>query len=98
MIVELTPEAEADLEAAYEWDSDKGIGVSEGFLRVFVACASSIERFPESYPQVFGHFRRSILRRYPYNVYFAPDQSVAFIVGIFHSSRSPRAWRRRIGA
>ena len=94
MTVELTPEAEEDLSAIYHWYSDKGLGVADEFLRAFVACAASIERFPESYPEVHRHFRRAVLRRFPDNVFYVPTGRTVYIHAIFHSKMHPHAWRR----
>lgn len=53
---------------------------------------------PTSFPEVEPPFRRAIVRRYPYDVYYQIDDREIVIVLVFHTAQSPlRALHRLRG-
>ena len=42
------------------------------------------------YPIVYEYYRRTLVRRFPYAVFFEYEEGVLTVYGIFHMSRSPR--------
>lgn len=84
------PEVEEDVIGGYAWYEDKSQGLGEEFLRIFYACAGEIPRNPLLYPKVYKDFRRCLLRRFPYAVYFTIKDNQIIVVGLFHCARDPR--------
>jgi hypothetical protein len=41
--------------------------------------------------------RRALLRRFPCLALFRETQNAAVVVAVFHTSRDPKAWRKRAG-
>lgn len=66
----ILPEVEEDAINGYSWYEEKLKGLGEEFLRIFYANASEITGNPEMYRKVYGEFRRRLLRRFPYAIYF----------------------------
>jgi hypothetical protein len=64
------PEVETDILAGYAWYEEKSPGLGEEFLRIFLACAHDIARYPIGYPKIHSEFRRRLLRRFPYAIYY----------------------------
>ena len=64
------PEVEDDVIAGYSWYEEKVRGLGEEFLRMFYACANELSRNAMLYQKVYGDFRRRLLRRFPYAIYF----------------------------
>lgn len=58
---------------------------------MFYACAGDSIRNPLLYPKVHNEFRRCLLRRFPYAIYFTIDGDQIIITGLFHGARDPRA-------
>jgi len=87
------PEVEDDAFAGYAWYEEKSAGLGDEFLRVFYACAGQIPRNPLLYPKVYRGFRRRLLRRFPYAIYFIVEGDEAVVFGLFHCARAPRAVR-----
>ena len=85
------PEAEEDVVAGYGWYEKKAMGLGEEFLRMFYACVGEIPRNPLIYPEAHGKFRRCLLRRFPYAIYFMMDGNKIIVFGFFHCARDPRA-------
>ena len=84
------PEVEEDVMGGYVWYGRKSPGLGEEFLRVFYACAGEIPRHPLLYPKAHGEFRRRLLRRFPYAVYFRIEDDTVIVFGVFHCARDPR--------
>ena len=84
------PEVEEDALAAYAWYEKKAKGLGDEFLRAFYASANEIARTPLISPVVHEAFRRRLLRRFPYAVYFRIENNEIIVFGLFHCARSPR--------
>jgi hypothetical protein len=89
-------EVEGDVIAGYSWYEDKSRGLGEEFLRIFYACGSQPSRNPLLYRKVYGDFRRCLLRRFPYAIYFRAEQNEILVFGLFHCARDPRTIRLHI--
>jgi len=89
--IRFVPQVEADLAQGYAWYEFKSAGLGEDFLRAFFASASEISDHPRAWPSVHGAFRRRLLRRFPYGVYFIVDDESVFVFGVFPCARDPRA-------
>jgi plasmid stabilization system protein ParE len=56
---------------------------------------ASILDYHQIYPSVYKTFRRALLRRFPYSVFYVLDASVVLIVAVVHQSRDEETWKRR---
>lgn len=90
------PEVEDDLIGVYRWYEEKSSGLGEDFLRVFYSSASEISRTPLFYRQVYEDFRRCLLRRFPYAVYFKIREEEIIVYGVFHCARDPKTISSKI--
>jgi len=85
------PEVEDDAISGYSRYETKSSGLGEEFLRMFYACAGDIPHNPLLYQKVHNGFRRCLLRRFPYAIYFIINNDQIIITGLFHCARDPRA-------
>ncbi len=90
------PEAERDVADAYDWYEGRRVGLGEEYLSCLDACIETIRRSPAMYPTVFRDFRRALLRRFPYAVFYEYESEVATVFGVLHTSRHPARWIRRV--
>ncbi len=93
MAAELTiaPEAEQDVAEAYAWYEKRRPGLGEEF-----ACIESIRRTPDLYPVVHDNYRRGLVRRFPYVIFYEFAERTVTIYCVFHTSRDPDKWRQRL--
>ena len=84
------PEVEEDVIGGYVWYEAKTPGLGEEFLRMFYASAAEIPWNPLLYPKVHRMFRRRLLRRFPYAIYFMIEDDQVIVFGLFHCARDPR--------
>ena len=92
----LAPEAEQDVTEAYVWYEGRRAGLGEEFLSSLDACMASIGRRPEMYRAVHDGYRRSLIRRFPYAVFYEHTESRVTIYAVFHTARDPDKWRQRL--
>jgi plasmid stabilization system protein ParE len=48
------------------------------------------------YPVVHEGYRRSLIRRFPYAVFYEQSGVMVTIYAVFHTSRDPDKWRERL--
>jgi len=83
------PEVEEDALASYVWYETKSTGLGEDLLRMFYAKAGEISRNPLIFPKAYKDFRRCLLRRFPYAIYFTITNREIIVIGLFHCARDP---------
>jgi plasmid stabilization system protein ParE len=92
----LTPEVEQDILDAYAWYEQRRSGLGEEFLTSVEACFERLCRFPVASPIVYEGYRRSLIRRFPYGVFYEfADQRIT-VYAVFHTARDPEKWRQRL--
>ncbi len=84
------PEVEDDAINGFSWYETKSAGLGDEFLRMFYACAGDISRNPLHYQKVHKEFRRCLIRRFPYAIYFIIKNDRVIVAGLFHCARDPR--------
>ncbi len=94
----LVPEAKADVADAYLWYEDQSLGLGMEFLRCVEAALLSVQRTPLIYPVVHESYRRALVRRFPFAVFFEIDDSEnqCTVYSVFHCSQDPDKWRGRL--
>jgi plasmid stabilization system protein ParE len=90
------PEAYQDVDAAYDWYESQRAGLGEEFLGCVDACVQAICRQPEMHEKVHEEYRRALVRRFPYAVFYEHVHGVVTVYCVFHTSRHPEKWRRRL--
>jgi plasmid stabilization system protein ParE len=90
-------EAADDIASAYRWHEEREIGLGEEFLRAIAASISLILRQPELYPIALDNFRRAILRRFPYEIFYEVAEKNLIVHAVFNCSQDPERWKRRLG-
>jgi putative addiction module component (TIGR02574 family) len=92
----MAPEAEQDIDEAYSWYERQRVGLGEDFLTSVDASIEFICRFPKTGTIVYESYRRALVRRFPYAVYFESTDELVIVYGVLHTSRDPNKWRERL--
>ena len=92
----IAPEAEQDLAEAWDWYEERRPGLGEDFLSCVEACIQAICRTPEMWTTVHETYRRGLVRRFPYAVFYEYADEKVTVFGIFHTSQNPKVWRKRL--
>ena len=89
------PEARQDIANACAWYEQQSLGLGMEFLRCLEATILSIQRHPLMYPAVFADYRRALVRRFPYAVFYEVQPQSIVIYAVFHCSQDPDKWKAR---
>ena len=89
------PEAELDALEAASWYDGEQEGLGKDFLAELRATFARIEEGPLRFPLVFREFRRAILHRFPFGVFFIVEGDLATVLAITHLHRHPSMWQTR---
>jgi plasmid stabilization system protein ParE len=92
----IAPEAEQDVADAFGWYEGRRLGLGEEFLSCVDACIQAIRRAPEMHSVVHETYRRALVRRFPYAVFYEHAGETVTIYSVFHTSRDPDKWRQRL--
>jgi plasmid stabilization system protein ParE len=92
----IAPEAEQDLADAYAWYEGRRSGLGEEFLTCVDASIAAISRTPEMHPVVHEDYRRALVRRFPYAIFYESVENTVTVYCVFHTSRDPARWRQRL--
>ncbi len=93
-----TPDADADVAEAYSFYEGCEPGLGEDFLRCVEARVLTIQRHPQLCPVAVDEFRRAVIRRFPYEIFYEAGDDAIIIYSVFHCSQDPQKWRSRLGA
>ena len=96
--VVLLAEVKRDLQEAYSWYEERSPGLGAEFLRNVEACLSLTVRNPEIRGIVFKNYRRALVRRFPFAVFYEAEKISLVVYAAFHCSQHPARWRRRFKA
>ncbi len=91
------PQADLDIEAAFQWYEKEQSGLGLEFLDELRAAYNRIVEGPYKYPHLRSGIRRALVKRFPYVVYFAVESTIIVVLAVLHASRDPAEWQRRIG-
>lgn len=92
----LAPEAEHDISDAYDWYEQRRVGLGEEFLSCVEICLQIVQRSPVLHATIHEDYRRALIRRFPYAVFYEFDGKQVTVYCVFHTSRDPEKWRARL--
>lgn len=91
-----TSEADLDVAEAYSWYEGQRVGLGEEFLTSLDACIQGLLRFPKIGPVVHESYRRVLVRRFPYAVFYEDSEGVITVYSVFQTVQDPGKWRQRL--
>ena len=91
----IQPEAELDLDDAYEYFERQRAGLGTDVLAGIVDIIVLLEENPFLFQKVHGEKRRAIVRRYGYQIIYVVKGREVYILAFLHGSRNPDRWRNR---
>jgi plasmid stabilization system protein ParE len=89
------PEAEEDIRDAFDWYESQTAGLGAEFLRCIEASFFIISRNPEMFAKSHRDIRRTLVRRFPYGVFFIFEKNRIAVLAVMHAKRHPRRWQNR---
>jgi plasmid stabilization system protein ParE len=90
------PEAESEFADAIRWYEQHGVDLALDFANAVDEGLDAIQQGPLRYALAGGETRRILIRRFPYGIFYIPRPHELRVLAIYHLSRDPAGWQRRI--
>jgi plasmid stabilization system protein ParE len=94
--IDILPAASRDLEEAYRWYEGRSSGLGVEFTRSIDVSLQRIQRNPELYEVVYKEYRRAMVRRFPYAIFYKCSDCAVTVYSVFHCSQDPSKWHSRL--
>lgn len=72
------------------------IGLSFDFELCLEVGVSEIEKNPLGFQKRYKNVKIRFINRFPYGIHYIIKGDKIIVIGIFHTSRSPKNWSKRI--
>lgn len=87
--------ADLDIQEAFEYYEDYQEGQGAVFLRYVDTAFDQLRRFPESGARFHGSYRRLLIPRFPFGIFYTVESRGVVIAGVMDTRRDPEAILRR---
>jgi plasmid stabilization system protein ParE len=95
--VEFRKEAQHDILEAIKWYENSREGLGDDFFIAIENEKHFIEQNPFHYEDKYKGVRKSIVKRFPYIIYYKVyTRNKVLVLAVLHMKRSSRLWKGRI--
>ncbi|MCD4790241.1 MAG: type II toxin-antitoxin system RelE/ParE family toxin [Bacteroidales bacterium] len=94
--IELSNEAENDFGNAFSFYSLESTKIANSFFQQIDYGLTTISENPFYFQKAHKDIRRFVVRKFPFVIYYFVQDKNIKVVSIFHTSRNPQIWKRRI--
>lgn len=89
MKLSYTARAKEEIELAFLWYERQRPGLGLEFLGCIEASLENIISFPESYQTIYACFRRCVIRRFPFSIFFTREGEEIVVHAVFDNRMDP---------
>jgi toxin ParE1/3/4 len=94
--VEFTFAAEVEALQAFLWYETIKKGLGEDFKESINLKIELLQQNPQAYSFIYKDIRSVKIKTFPYNLIYRVSNAKIQIIAVFHHSRNPREWKKRI--
>jgi plasmid stabilization system protein ParE len=87
--IRYTERSAIDLETAFDWYQRQLNGLGHDFLDEVDNSLQLIINYPENFPTAYKEFRRNVMKRFPFSIYYTIEGEIIVIHSIFDSRQDP---------
>jgi plasmid stabilization system protein ParE len=89
--------ADSDIQGAYEFYESCREGQGTIFMLHLDAVLTHLRSFPEIGPRYSGPYRRLLVPRFPYGVFYTVERNRIVVCGVIDLRQDPKMIARRLG-
>lgn len=94
-LIRFSSDARKEFEEAARWYETQRRGLGSQFILALEAKLDTIRKSPEIFPIAHHEYRRAILKRFPFAIFFELVNSDIHILAVYHTSREPNIFADR---
>ena len=92
----LHPEAQTEIEGAYQWYFERSADATIGFLTSVNEGLDIVSDNPDRWPRYLYGTRRYLLSGFPFSIIYLDQPHSVTIIAIAHHKRKPGYWKSRL--
>jgi plasmid stabilization system protein ParE len=89
MRLRYTGRAREDVEIAFAWYEEQRHGLGLDFLHCMEAAIETIIRMPKMYAKHHSIFRRALVKRFPFSIFYTLEKKGLIIHAVFDNRQDP---------
>ena len=89
MKLRYTDQARDDLEIAFTWYEEQRYGLGLEFLDCVETAIKTIIQMPKLHAKHHADFRRSLVRRFPFSIFYTLEQEEIIVHAVFDNRQDP---------
>lgn len=93
--VVIEPDAQLDVRNAVQFYESRRQGLGKRFRASLRDAVRTIREHPEAWPEIEPGVRCTMLRGFPYKLYYLPQEMPISIIAVMHAVRNPDTWQSR---
>ena len=78
------------------WYEEQRLGLSFDFELCLEAGIDEVLRNPEAFQKRYKTIKIKFISRFPYGIHYICIENKITVIGVFHTSRSPKNWSKRL--
>ena len=90
------PLAKQELENATTFYENCQKGLGQKFLNAVESATDTISHFPYLFPILQNHFRRCLIRKFPFGIVYSIEKETIYVISVMHLKRKPGYWTDRV--
>ncbi|MFM9824821.1 type II toxin-antitoxin system RelE/ParE family toxin [Flavobacterium sp.] len=94
--IQFTKETLFDIEAAVLWYEEQRLGLSYDFELCLEAGIEEVLRDPDAFQKRYKQVKIRFISRFSFGIHYVIIENQITIIGLFHTSRSPKNWSKRL--
>jgi len=84
-----TERAKHELETAFQWYENQLQGLGFEFLDCVEEVMDTIQKFPNMYPEHHECFRRALMQRFPFSIFYTIEVKEIIVHAVFDNRQDP---------
>ncbi len=92
----ISDESRLDILDAFSWYESQLIGLGVDFELCIEAGLNQIQKNPLIYQKRYKNLHIHFIERFPYGIHYQFEDDTIRVFGVFHMSRNPRRWTKRL--
>jgi len=89
MNLRYTGKAREDVACAFLWYEKQRKGLGNDFLDCMELALKDIVAFPEMFPVSHATFRRALIRRFPFSIFYMIEKETIVVHAVFDNRQAP---------
>lgn len=90
--ISISLRAQKEIAEAFLWYEKQRSGLGKQLILLLEGKFEVLQQNPNQYPIVYKTIRRSLIKKFPYSIFYIVDNSTIEILAFFHMKRKPIHW------